>query len=295
MRRSAFSLVELLVVIGILAILMGLLLPATQKARAAATAVLCKNNLKQINLACLSYESTHGQMPPAIIGPPDAMNGLNLHVAILPYLEQQAIFDRAASDCKQFPITTLAPPHQGLKTLVKLYQCPADNRQSWLHRTDNGHVVALTGYLGVSGVGRYPQSNGVYPIGRTVRITDIADGTSNTIAWGERPPTPDYLCGWWYSSWAAVVSEPVLPVRAERGIPEGSTIGAYYSCPPGPYDFKQGDLNNRCDGYHFWSTHSGGAHFGIADGSVRFLSYSANSILPALATRNGGEAVGLPE
>jgi prepilin-type N-terminal cleavage/methylation domain-containing protein len=295
MRRSAFSLVELLVVIGILAILMGLLLPATQKVRAAATAVLCKNNLKQINLACLNYESTHGQLPPAVILLPDSMYSLNLHVAILPYLEQQAIFDRAAADCKNFPITSLAPPHQGLKTLVKLYQCPADNRQSWLHRTSAGHVVALTGYLGIGGVGRYPQSNGIYPLARTVRITDITDGTSNTIAWGERPPTPDYLGGWWYSSWAGVVAEPVLPVRAERGTPEGSTIGAYSSCPPGPYDFVQGDLNNRCDGYHFWSTHSGGAHFGIADGSVRFLSYSANSILPALATRNGGEAVDLPD
>ena len=127
------------------------------------------------------------------------------------------------------------------------------------------------------------------------RITDITDGTSNTLAWGERPPTPDYLGAWWYSGYAALISDSVLPVRAYRGIPEGSTLGDYYSCPPGPYDFKQGDLNNRCDGYHFWSTHSGGANFALADGSVRFLSYSANSILPALATRNGGEAVGLPE
>jgi prepilin-type N-terminal cleavage/methylation domain-containing protein len=295
MRRSAFSLVELLVVISILAILMGLLLPATQKVRAAATAVLCKNNLKQINLACLSYESAHGELPPSIISPPDHMYALNLHVAILPYLEQQSLFDRASQDCKTFPITHLAPPHQGLKTLVRVYQCPADQRQSWLHRTDNGHVVALTGYLGISGVGRYPQSNGVYNLSHTVRITDITDGTSNTISWGERPPTSDYLAGWWYMGYAAVVSEPVLPVRAERGIPEGSTIGAYNSCPPGPYDFVQGDLNNRCDGYHFWSTHSGGAHFGVADGSVRFIGYSANAILPVLATRNGGETVRLPE
>ena len=86
----------------------------------------------------------------------------------------------------------------------------------------------------------------------------------------------------------------MLPVRAERGTLSGFTPG-YESCPPGPYDFKQGDLNNRCDGYHFWSMHSGGAHFALADGLVRFLSYSANAILPALATRNGGEAVGLPE
>ncbi len=295
MRRTAFTLLELLVVIAVIAVLIGLLLPAVQKVRSAAAVTQCRNNMKQINLACLNYESTRGTLPPAVILPTDPLAGLNLHVAILPYIEQQAVYAQALADCKAFPIASLIPPHQGLKTLVKIYQCPADDRQAWLHRTDTGVVVALTGYLGSSGVGGYPQQNGVYSLGCTIRVTDITDGTSSTIAWGERPPTPDYLAGWWYAPYAAVVSEPVLPVNAMRGIPEGSTIGNYASCPPGPYQYQPGDPNNRCDGYHFWSAHTGGANFAFADGSVRFLSYSANSVLPSLATRNGGEVVSEPD
>ncbi len=295
MRRNAFTLIELLVVIGILALLVGMLLPSVQKVRASAAMLQCKNNLKQINLACLNYESVNGTLPPCVAPNDHPLRSLHMHVLLLPYLEQQAIYEQALRDCTTMPITHLAPPHKGLRTLVKAYQCPADDRQAFLHRNIRGDVVALTGYLGVSGTHENQPSNGIYGYGLATKMTDIVDGTSNTIGWGERPPTPDYLGSWWYSSFAALISAPVLNVSAMRGIPEGSTIGAYYSCPPGPYDFKQGDLNNRCDGYHFWSTHTGGAHFGIADGSVRFLKYSANSILPALATRNGGEAVGLPD
>ncbi len=57
--------------------------------------------------------------------------------------------------------------------------------------------------------------------------------------------------------------------------------------------FQQGQLDNMCSVMHFWSLHPGGAHFLFADGSVRFLSYSATEILPALATRAGGEVVSL--
>jgi prepilin-type N-terminal cleavage/methylation domain-containing protein/prepilin-type processing-associated H-X9-DG protein len=295
MRRTAFTLVELLVVIAIIAILIGLLLPATQKVRAAAAMIQCRNNLKQINLACFNYESSRGLLPPAFIQDEGPLKSLNLHVAILPYVEQQPAYDQAVADGKAYPILTLPPPHLGQQTLIKVYQCPADSRQGFLHRTSKGNIVATTGYLGVSGTKRYEPMDGVYGLGTNVKITDITDGTSNTIAWGERPPTPDYIGSWWYSSYASLISEPVLQVNALRGIPEGSTLGDYYSCPPGPYAFAAGDLNNRCDGYHFWSVHTGGANFAVADGSVRFIRYSATGMLHALATRNGGEVVPLPD
>jgi prepilin-type processing-associated H-X9-DG protein len=55
--------------------------------------------------------------------------------------------------------------------------------------------------------------------------------------------------------------------------------------------YGPGNLSNPCDRYHFWSLHSGGANFAFADGSVRFLAYSAKDVLPALATRDGGETI----
>jgi prepilin-type processing-associated H-X9-DG protein len=63
----------------------------------------------------------------------------------------------------------------------------------------------------------------------------------------------------------------------------------------GVYHFSAGNLNTQCDMFHFWSLHAGGAHFAFCDGLVRLLSYSADPILPALATRAGGEAVSVPD
>jgi|GEM_PF-1371531 len=68
------------------------------------------------------------------------------------------------------------------------------------------------------------------------------------------------------------------------------------TCPQNrPYTFSPGRADNMCDAFHYWSLHSGGANFAFADGSVRFLSYSANSLMPALSTRAGGESVVLPD
>ena len=81
----------------------------------------------------------------------------------------------------------------------------------------------------------------------------------------------------------------ILGVR-ERNI----LLGRLGSCPPGPYQFRPGTVTNQCDMFHFWSLHDGGAHLLFADGSVRFLTYDADGILPALATRAGGEVVNWP-
>ncbi len=295
-KRSAFTLVEVLVVIAIIAVLIGLLLPAVQKVRGAAARMQCANNLKQIALASHNYESACGVLPPGAILPPDPLYYLNAHVALLPYLEQDSLYRQAQADCETMPITHLAPPHVGLRTLVKAYQCPADERQASLHRASNGVVVALTGYLGVSGVGDENRPSGVIYTGSRTRLTDITDGTTNTLFFGERPPTPDYLCSWWYMGFAHTASEAFLPVRALRGFPEGSSLGApYYACGPGPYTFANGDLTSVCHAYHFWSRHPGGAQFAFCDGSVRFVRYEGDPILSALATRSGGETASLPD
>ncbi len=159
--------------------------------------------------------------------------------------------------------------------------------------------MALTGYLGVSGLGSdpfilgsgYRMSGVIYGASRT-KVTHITDGTTNTLLFGERPPSPDYQCGWWYMFSPVTIGLPYLPVRGMRGYADGSAgLPAYGACPLGPYPYTRGDINNICDANHFWSLHTNGANFAFADGSVRFLAYSADSVLPALATRAGGEVV----
>jgi prepilin-type processing-associated H-X9-DG protein/prepilin-type N-terminal cleavage/methylation domain-containing protein len=295
-HRSALTLVELLVVIAIMAILLGLVLTAVQSARGAAAQTYCKNNLRQIALAAHNYQVASGALPPGEVLPPSPVAFLNTHVVLLPYLEQGDLYQLAVEDCQNIPIHYSPPPHTGVHTLVKAYQCPADDRQHWLHRTAQGYVVAVTGYLGVSGVGASDPPSGVLYTGSATKLTDITDGTTNTLLFGERPPTPDYLCSWWYIAYAAVASEPFLPVDALRGHVELYVLGLpYIECPPGPYSYTDGDLVNVCHAYHFWSRHANGANFAFCDGSVKFLPYLiGDNVLAALATRAGGETINLP-
>ena len=110
---------------------------------------------------------------------------------------------------------------------------------------------------------------------------------------GERPPSADERFGWWYAGTGQDrdgSADMILGVREKRG-----SDFSLRSCPPGPYEFGPGRLDNQCDALHFWSLHPGGAHFAFCDESVRFLTYSADPILPALATRAGGETVAVPD
>jgi prepilin-type processing-associated H-X9-DG protein len=156
--------------------------------------------------------------------------------------------------------------------------------------THQGHYVALTSYLGCSGI-NYTKLDGVLFRGSRIRLTDVMDGTANTLLAGERPPSADFWYGWWYAAsgfFGTATADLVLGVR------EISNDGDYTrGCTP-PYPFAPGRFDQQCDLFHYWSPHIGGAHFVLCDGSVRFLSYSADAILPALATRSGGEPVELP-
>src|SRR5262249_30065952 len=121
---------------------------------------------------------------------------------------------------------------------------------------------------------------------------EATDGTSHTLLVGERPPSADLDLGWWYAGWGQAQNgdaEFLLGTRTRCYNRDAAT------CPEGPYHFTPGKFSNPCDAFHFWSPHTGGAHFAFADGSVRFLKYSADEIMPALATRAGGESVAVPE
>jgi prepilin-type processing-associated H-X9-DG protein len=153
-------------------------------------------------------------------------------------------------------------------------------------------TVALTDYLGVLGTDMRTR-NGVLYINSAVKFTDIADGTSSTLLIGERPPPANFLYGWWYGGIGQDGEGSVEVVLGTRELNHSSMgLGG---CPYGPYSFTPGDLKDKCSRFHFWSPHPGGAHFAFADGSVRFLPYSAADVVPALATRAGGEAVAIPD
>ena len=290
-RRRGITLIELLVVIAIIAILVGLLVPAVQKMRAAAAQAECANNLKQIGLALHQYHDQKKVLPAGMRSRrPYRLSSWLTH--ILPHVDQQNLWNVSDAAYRQSPYPFKNPPHIGLATVVPVFTCPADSRCSQVQTSQrSNHLVALTSYLGVSGKD-LTTMDGVLFRNSKVRFADITDGASNTLLVGERPPSADFQFGWWYAGVGqrnTGSADSVLGVYEQNALP--ITAG---SCAPGNYPFAPGNLNNQCDMFHFWSLHSGGAHFLFADGSVHFLTYGAAPILPALASRAGGETVEVP-
>lgn len=293
-RQSAFTLIELLVVIAILATLFGLLLPAVQKTRMSAARISCINNLKQIGLALLNYHDTDGALPPGITPPRkgELFPRMGWLTRLLPFIEQQPLWNLTLTAYEEQPRRPYRLPHYGIMMPIKVFSCPADTRADEVHQTHRNLRVALTDYLGNLGT-NYKVANGVLYWGSHTRLMDITDGTSNTLLVGERPPSPDFWYGWWYAASGQAGSgsaDTVLGVRELHASRDPYTA----NCPPGPYHFVPGNLNNMCDVFHFWSLHTGGANFLFADGSVEFLGYGADSVLPALSTRSGGEVATRP-
>jgi len=147
-----------------------------------------------------------------------------------------------------------------------------------------GILAAYTSYVGVAGD---VKANGAmnWP---GIAFANITDGLSNTLLLGERPPPSSLEAGWWYS-----MNAPPGAPAGEQG-PNGymSIIGTGSPSCAGPFQYGPGSIDNRCDRFHFWSFHSGGANFAFADGGVRFVSYGSGGVLLALATRAGGEVAG---
>jgi prolipoprotein diacylglyceryl transferase len=297
--RSAFTLIELLVVLAILAVLIGLLVPAVQKARAAAARLHCQSNLKQIGLALHGYHDSQTSFPPTFST--RSYSYLSWMARVLPYLEQEALWHQAddAYRVNSWPWST--PPHPD-DAVVRLFDCPADARSGKKAAVTffnpnpgpNGLpgtttlTIAFTSYLGNSGT-NLSRQDGIFAPNTSTSLHNVTDGASNTLLVGERPHGPDGTFGWWYAGpgQGFTGSADVVLGAAEINI-------ARAQCPPGPYSFGPGKADAPCDVFHYWSLHSGGAHFVFADGSVHLLSYSmASGLLPALATRQGGEVASL--
>ena len=291
--RAGVTLIEILVVIAIIAILIGLLLPAVQKVREAAARAKCQSHLKQLALALHGSHDSSGHLPAGLSITAD--NGkypyLGWTARVLPWVEQPALWAQIEQAFATDPAPLVFngyPPHQAISAIpVAIFTCPSDGRL----RGPNSIgplSFAHTSYLGVEGTDQFVR-NGALFLDSRVRLTDITDGTSQTLLVGERPPSTDFLLGWWYRGWGQAKEGSAEMVIGAR---ERNTSAP--RCDPGPYQFQPGDFKNQCDAFHFWSPHPGGANFAFADGSVHFLTYSADAILPALATRAGGEVVEIP-
>ncbi|MFO0843069.1 MAG: DUF1559 domain-containing protein [Gemmataceae bacterium] len=285
--RPGFTLVELLVVIAIIAVTTGLLLPTVQKVREAASRARCVNNLKQMGLALHGYHDTHHLLPPGCSyrNGNDPLPHVSWMTRLLPHLEQEPLWREAlhAFSVEKFFVS---PPH--LPVLGRAnpqFSCPSDWRvsQPW---TLGGINVGLTSYQGVSGR-NHVSLDGVLYLDSRVRLADVTDGASNTVAVGERPPGADGKLGWWYAGWGQGKSGSA---DLHLGIREKNVHSRYQYCGAGPFSFTRGRLDNHCDVFHFWSLHPGGANFLYADGAARLIRYEADPVLPALATRSGGEA-----
>jgi prepilin-type N-terminal cleavage/methylation domain-containing protein/prepilin-type processing-associated H-X9-DG protein len=293
--RRGSTLLELVVVVAILGVLLALVLPAVQKVRAAAGRLACASNLRQIGLGLHHYHDTYGAFPSGLeddwSGPFPLLSWMG---RLLPYIEQVPLWRQTEIAYRTDPFQTQNPPHLGMSALIPVYACPAV-AVPLLATQEDGETIALSPYRGVNGTNLLA-FDGVLYLNSAVRLTDITDGTSNTLLVGESLPLNAGADsrGAWYNGvgltdGARVYGSPevVLGVR-EVNIDSGYP-GVFRNCQRQPYAFGPGTPGNPCDLFHFWSLHGGGANFLLADGSVRFLSYAADAVLPKLATRAGGE------
>ncbi|SFJ50223.1 DUF1559 family PulG-like putative transporter [Planctomicrobium piriforme] len=337
MRRAGngFTLIELLVVVAIIAVLMALLLPAVQQVREAARRSQCKNNLKQIGLALHNYLDTFSRFP---IGARSqkgatASMGFSWMVGLLPYIEQSALYNSLDHNLMNSGIAAVnatAAASANLDTFL----CPSSVLDPRVVVTAAGsNLVLMPHYSGISGaslagIAGYDDADftesrtntccidssslnkgiisggGMLIPNRSVRMSELSDGSSNTLAIGEIS--------------ASISRTGMSLLRIDSGYPTGWMAGTISTGTPPNYRgatattpfismnlttirYPIGTTNGSLNGVDskggpnnpLHSSHTGGCHGLLADGSVRFLSANMALVqVKRLATRDDGSPIG---
>jgi len=279
-RYRAFTLVELLVVIAIIGVLVALLLPAIQASRESARRSNCASNLRQIGIGMLAYHDAHRAFTPGLVDRRDSNNPQGKQLAwsvfVLPFVEEQSIynlFDRR--------FAYYSAQNRGAAGItIPLYRCPstaflcADRKGDTTGdingngQWDKGDNLAFTDYggnWGFSGLGK-PYMNGVLIYERPIGMSQITDGTSQTILVSEDTGRGASFDGQW--------------ANGENIFDQGGRINDR-SLPQSLW------ANNE-----MWSDHPGGVNVLFCDASVHFLSEQLDlETLAALCTRAGDESL----
>lgn len=182
-HRLAFTLVELLVVIAIIGILIGMLLPAIQAVREAARRTKCQNNLKQMGLAALNFESAQMAFPPGVVDNDDNLQDA-LHtgwVFLLPYFEQNNVADQYDMT-SSWSSTTNLPLAQ---VSIEMLNCPSNPGAFEQTGKIEGTKCDYAFSKGPTAALYADSPEGMFGINQKVKMGAITDGTSNTFAIGE--------------------------------------------------------------------------------------------------------------
>jgi len=325
--RRGFTLIELLVVIAIIAILVALLLPAVQQAREAARRSSCKNNLKQLGLALHNYHDVHNKFPMG--ARPGISNACtSWRFALLPYLEQPALYDLAAASNWSLPSYIASPTslsqfnpnvQQLFGRVVPVYACPSSAiNPLYAFSTADREIGSVTQghhYVGIMGAypdpegrtaleyaamhGHFPTSNGTLLNGECKSMRDLTDGTSNTIVVSEQSGNANqnaavrrianYHTGWGGNTTTGTVTTWQANPDVHR---YSSGITSVFHSPNPKAVGAEGN-NEWKSNTPLTSFHTGGVQVVLGDGAVRFVSDNVHlQTLQRLCVRDDGAALG---